>query len=86
MSGTADTLTPPVVETKQPLTAQDRCDANCSAQAYVRVTLAEGVLLFCGHHYRRHEPALAQRPGVKVEDFTGDIPEGRPGASAAFGH
>lgn len=40
------------------LTAQDRCD-QCGAQAYVRVTLNSGVLLFCSHHARRHATALA---------------------------
>lgn len=31
------------------LSALDRCD-SCGAQAYVRVTLASGELLFCAHH------------------------------------
>lgn len=31
------------------LTALDRCD-SCGAQAYVRVTLKHGELMFCGHH------------------------------------
>lgn len=31
------------------LTALDRCD-SCGAQAYVRVTLESGELLFCAHH------------------------------------
>ncbi len=31
------------------LTAFDRCD-SCGAQAYVRVTLESGELLFCAHH------------------------------------
>ena len=42
------------------LTRSDRCD-RCGAQAYVRATLmaAHGAaLLFCGHHFRRHEAAL----------------------------
>lgn len=33
------------------LTASDRCDADCSAQAYVKVTGVTGDLLFCSHHY-----------------------------------
>jgi hypothetical protein len=33
------------------LTAADRCDADCSAQAYVKVTGVTGDLLFCSHHY-----------------------------------
>ncbi|WP_127127550.1 hypothetical protein [Georgenia sp. SYP-B2076] len=40
------------------LTAQDRCDA-CGAQAYVRVQLESGELLFCAHHARKHAEALA---------------------------
>jgi hypothetical protein len=40
------------------LTAADRCD-RCGAQAYVRVRLVSGgELLFCGHHARKHLPAL----------------------------
>ena len=31
------------------LTTADRCD-RCGAQAYVRVGLAAGELLFCAHH------------------------------------
>ena len=38
------------------LTAMDRCD-RCNAQAYVRVTLPKGELLFCGHHARAHSDA-----------------------------
>jgi hypothetical protein len=33
------------------LTARDRCDAKCEAQAYVRVIGLAGDLLFCSHHY-----------------------------------
>lgn len=40
-----------------PLKASDRCD-SCGAQAYIRVVLPEGELLFCGHHGRRHEAKL----------------------------
>lgn len=42
--------------TTTPLTAVDRCD-RCGAQAYVRVVLPVGELLFCGHHAREHAPA-----------------------------
>jgi hypothetical protein len=38
-----------------PLTGLDRCD-RCGAQAYVRVELAVGELLFCGHHAHEHAP------------------------------
>lgn len=31
------------------LTALDRCD-SCGAQAYIKVTMSTGELLFCAHH------------------------------------
>jgi len=43
---------------KAPLSVADRCD-RCGAQAYVRVTLPSGELLFCAHHYRAHAPKFA---------------------------
>jgi len=33
------------------LDANDRCDCNCQAQAYVKVTGVTGELFFCSHHY-----------------------------------
>jgi hypothetical protein len=39
------------------LTATDRCD-ECGAQAYIRVELASGELLFCGHHGNEKREAL----------------------------
>ncbi|MEN9342656.1 MAG: hypothetical protein RIR24_243 [Actinomycetota bacterium] len=45
---------PEVTET---LTAADRCD-ECGAQAYIRVELASGELLFCGHHGNEKRAAL----------------------------
>ncbi|ACV09078.1 hypothetical protein Jden_1426 [Jonesia denitrificans DSM 20603] len=42
---------------KDTLTAADRCD-RCGAQAYVRVVLSAGELLFCAHHARNHLPQL----------------------------
>lgn len=39
------------------LTALDRCD-SCGAQAYVRVELASGELLFCAHHAAQHREKL----------------------------
>ena len=43
----------------QSLTAHDRCD-QCGAQAYIRVSIGESELLFCGHHGRRNEEKLRQ--------------------------
>jgi hypothetical protein len=36
-------------EARETLTAHDRCDV-CGAQAYIRVELASGDLIFCSHH------------------------------------
>lgn len=47
------------VETPYELTALDRCDA-CGAQAYIRVVVANGELLFCAHHGRKHQEKLSQ--------------------------
>jgi hypothetical protein len=33
------------------LTTIERCDSDCSAQAYVRAIGVTGELLFCSHHY-----------------------------------
>ena len=43
-----------VLETKTwLLTANDRCDSGCTAQAYVYVKGLDGDLLFCAHHYEK---------------------------------
>ena len=39
------------------LTTADRCD-RCGAQAFFRAVLANGELLFCGHHAKAFEPTL----------------------------
>jgi hypothetical protein len=39
----------PTDEVRESLTALDRCDV-CGAQAYIRVELASGDLIFCSHH------------------------------------
>ena len=44
-------------ETKPALTAEDRCDV-CGAQAYIRVNLVTGELLFCGHHGNENKAKL----------------------------
>ena len=50
------------------LTAADRCD-RCAAQAYVRVVLPGGAdLLFCGHHWNRHEAALRPQAEQVVDE------------------
>ena len=42
----------------EPLTVADRCD-RCGAQAYVRVYMPGGELLFCAHHAREHAPKFS---------------------------
>lgn len=46
------------LETPHQLTALDRCDA-CGAQAYIRVVVSSGELLFCAHHGRKHQEKLS---------------------------
>lgn len=59
--------------TATPLTVADRCD-RCSAQAYVRVTLPVGELLFCAHHSREHADAYAS-VAVEIQDETSRLHE-----------
>jgi hypothetical protein len=54
--------------TTEPLTAADRCD-RCGAQAYVRVVLPVGELLFCAHHAREHAPKF-EAVATHVHDET----------------
>jgi hypothetical protein len=42
------------------LGAGDLCD-SCGAQAYVRVTLSSGELLFCGHHAAKYRESLGDK-------------------------
>lgn len=50
------------------MTAMDRCDA-CGAQAYVRVSLNAGELLFCAHHARKHSEKISE-VALAVHDET----------------
>lgn len=54
--------------TAEPLTAVDRCD-RCGAQAYMRVTLPAGELLFCAHHGREYTPKLKELAAEIVDEF-----------------
>ena len=51
----------PVVEKKEEfiLGPSNRCDA-CSAEALVLVKGVSGELMFCGHHYAKHEAGLKE--------------------------
>lgn len=79
-----DTTTAPAsapASATTPLTALDRCDA-CGAQAYVRVHLASGEFLFCGHHAAKHGDKL--RPdAIHWHDETAKLRESAHAGRAA---
>ena len=56
---------------KSPLTAADRCD-RCGAQAYMRVEMMAGELLFCVHHSREYRDTIRD-VAVAVCDETGRV-------------
>jgi len=47
-----------VDESRHQLSASDRCDL-CGAQAYVKVTMSSGELLFCAHHGAKFKDKLS---------------------------
>jgi hypothetical protein len=49
MQSTDQTVQESTTNVESTLNANDRCDI-CGAQAYIRVTLATGELIFCSHH------------------------------------
>jgi hypothetical protein len=85
-----DTIPKPTsAVTAVPLTLADRCCACASgtSQAFVRVSIlsSEGnpsELLFCGHHYAKHEAALASRDTVLAIHDQRDRINERPSVSA----
>jgi hypothetical protein len=68
MSYATTETTDSALETMAPLGAHDLCD-SCQAQAYVRVTLSTGELLFCGHHAAKYRESMADKI-VKWHDET----------------
>ena len=44
-------------EKERQLNIKDRCD-RCNAQAWVMAKGIDGNLLFCSHHFTKHEEAL----------------------------
>ena len=48
-----------VTEKEYVIEKTDRCD-SCGAQAYVLVKGVNGELLFCGHHFAKHESGLKE--------------------------
>lgn len=57
-----------VLEEAIDLQVSDRCDL-CGAQAFVKVVMQAGPLLFCAHHGRKFAPAYSQQ-AVEVKDYT----------------
>lgn len=53
------------------MTAADRCDA-CGAQAYVRVEMESGELLFCAHHARQYRAKL-EEVAINIIDYTDQL-------------
>src|SRR5665647_1776826 len=68
--------------TTEPLTVADRCD-RCGAQAYVRVQLTVGELLFCAHHAREHAPKFAELATFVQDETDRLLAEHGAGAGAA---
>jgi hypothetical protein len=84
---TVDQHTRSATPTVAPLTLTDRCDAPavvggpngrtgrgaCGAQGFIRAVLPSGSdLVFCAHHGREHEAALAAA-GATIRDETGTL-------------
>jgi hypothetical protein len=73
MGSPIETLLPPFtggIAPGSPLLPIDRCDqGGCSAQAFVRVVIADSPLLFCGHHFACNEVGIVSTKGVRVDDF-----------------
>ena len=59
------------LESGPQLTAADRCD-SCGAQAYIRVVVNNGELLFCAHHGREHAGRM-RAAGHEIHDQSGRL-------------
>jgi len=57
MNMMAEKLEEKEIQKEYVLKVADRCD-SCNSQAYVLVKGVSGDLMFCGHHYAKHEVAL----------------------------
>src|SRR3954451_17962883 len=67
---TSDALEAPSYE----LTALDRC-GSCGAQAYIRVELGSGELLFCAHHGKKYQEKLSSLARTWPDDSR-PLPQG----------
>jgi hypothetical protein len=64
-------MTDTLVENVKQLKISDRCD-RCSAQAFVLVKMVAGELIFCGHHYTKHQTTL-DKMAFEIIDERGSI-------------
>lgn len=63
----------------EPLQIKDRCE-RCGAQAFVVTRIGTTDLMWCAHHYRKHQDHLL-KIAVAIMDDTGKINE-KPSTSA----
>lgn len=66
-----DLMEAPVTTQEQSLLRTDRCDA-CTARACVKVELATGELMFCGHHWSKHKESI-EKIALNIIDETSFI-------------
>jgi hypothetical protein len=64
-------MTDTLVENVKQLKISDRCD-RCNAQAFVLVKMVAGELMFCGHHYAKHQTTL-DKMAFEIIDERGSI-------------
>lgn len=50
------------------LTKMDRCD-RCVAEARVLIEISGGKLMFCQHHYNKHEKALKEQGAMMIFSY-----------------
>jgi hypothetical protein len=63
------------------LTRGDRCD-SCGAEAFVLVTMSNGLeLFFCGHHFSKNEAGLAAQGAAVAVDNRASL-NTKPSSSA----
>ncbi|WP_216666326.1 DUF7455 domain-containing protein [Actinomyces faecalis] len=74
MASEAEAAPTPSQTNERPLTTADRCDV-CGAQAFIRVVLVSGELLFCGHHGHAHMSAL-EKQALFIQDETSQLVTG----------
>jgi len=64
-------MTDTLIKDEKKLKILDRCD-RCNAQAFVLVKMVAGELMFCGHHYAKHQTTL-DKMAFEIIDERGSI-------------